>query len=77
MDTITVMVDMADIVDTVDTTDIPMDTEGTVIMDGANRYFNFIPNKLPIQILKMKIVINNSQSTKKKTAVNLNCVQDP
>merc|ERR1719266_3255595 len=45
MDTITVMVDMADIMDTVDTTDIPMvDTTGipmdTVIMDGANRYFN-------------------------------------
>merc|ERR1712008_203194 len=47
-DTITVMVDMADIVDTVDTTDmdmvdttdIPMDTEGTVVTDGANRYFN-------------------------------------
>merc|ERR1711990_224677 len=45
MDTITVMVDMADIVDTVDTTDmdmvdttdIPMDTEGTVVTDGANK----------------------------------------
>merc|ERR1719507_1897565 len=48
MDSIMVMVDMVDIVDTVDTTDmdmvdttdIPMDTEGTVGTDGANRYFN-------------------------------------
>merc|ERR1740123_556475 len=42
MDTITVMVDTVDTtdMDMVDTTDIPMDTEVTVITDGANRYFN-------------------------------------